>query len=611
MRRLIIGTLIAVLFLSFGLGSASLPSASFLPAHRVEANAGTQWNAAYFNNKTLSGAPSLERVDDKIDFNWGEGSPDPAINPDNFSARWTKTVNFPVGGRWVFHVEADDSLNMWIDTTLLVAGWDRGGFWTYDAALDTLTAGDHELKVEYKEETAGARVKVWWEGPGGTTTSGTGRTCDATWNGQYFDNSDLSGGATITRTDSRIDFNWGGGSPDPAIDGDTFSVRWTTTINFPEPGQWRFYAGADDGIRIFIDVTQILDEWHGNPEGYRSYEADVYSLTAGSHNVTVEYFEDTGNAGVQVCWEFISASGVGTGGGGVGETTTAPPTPVPPAVVYASVVGDPVNVRTGPGRGNPVMAQIPYNEDYLVLAGVADLSWLLIQLHDGREGWVSNDWVWLYATNPDKNMDTTGGGQPDFVDDIPRIDIEIAPPAYPPENDPLRNFLTGSATDTLNLRDGPSLGASRIIGSVPQNAIFKVEAHNGNGAWYLINYRGIRGWVSGPYVRLLDGYVRDLVVSSEVVAAPPFGEVFVPEDDQGQPAVTVRGRANSNLKLRDQPSIGIGEQIGSVPQDSEFVISGRTSNGSWYLITWDGQEGWVNAAYVIVFEGTVSDIPIL
>jgi uncharacterized protein YgiM (DUF1202 family) len=257
------------------------------------------------------------------------------------------------------------------------------------------------------------------------------------------------------------------------------------------------------------------------------------------------------------------------------------------------------------------MVKIPYNEDYLVLAGVPDLSWLLIKLHDGREGWVSNDWVWLYATNPDKNMDTTGGGQPDFVDDIPRIDIEIAPPAYPPENDPLRTFLTGSATDTLNLRDGPSLGASRIIGSVPQNAMFKVEAHNGNGAWYLINYRGIRGWVSGLYVRLLDGYVRDLVVSSEVVAAPPFGEVFVPEDDQGQPAVTVRGHANSNLKLRDQPSIGLGEQIGSVPQDSEFVISGRTSNGSWYLITWDGQEGWVNAAYVIVIEGTVPDIPIL
>jgi hypothetical protein len=108
----------------------------------------------------------------------------------------------------------------------------------------------------------------------------------------------------------------------------------------------------------------------------------------------------------------------------------------------------------------------------------------------------------------------------------------------------------------------------------------------------------------------LDGYVRDLVVSTEIVDAPPFGEIFVPTDNQGDPAVTVSGRAISNLKLRDQPSILSGEQVGSVPQYSEFVINGRTANGSWYFITWEGQAGWVNAAYVNLVEGTVSDIPI-
>ncbi len=603
MRRLIIGTLIAMMLLSFVLGSASLTSAPLTSIQRVEANAGTQWTAVYFNNKDLSGTPALQRVDDKIDFNWGDGSPDPAISPDNFSARWTKTVNFPTSGRWVFHVEADDSVNMWIDTTQIVANWGKGGFWTFDAVIETLTAGNHELKVEYKEETAGARIKVWWEGPGAATT-GTGRTCDATWNAQYFENGDLSGSPRITRVDSKIDFNWATGSPD------TFSARWTTTLNFPQSGHWRFYAGADDGINIWIDVTQILDQWHTTPGGYSTYEANVYELSAGSHNVKVEYFEDTGHAGVQVCWEYIAPGATGTDGGGVGNAAVVAPTAVPPAVVYAAAVGNPVNVRTGPGRGNPVMAQIPYNEDYLVLAGVPDLSWLLIRLPDGREGWVSNEWVYLYATNPDKNKDTTGGGQPDFVDDIPRMDMEIAPPAYPAEDNPLRKMLTGSATDTLNLRDGPSLGAARVIGSVPQNALFKVEAHNGNGAWLLINYQGIRGWVSGLYVRLLDGYVRDLVVSSEVVPAPPMGQVFVPENDQGSPAVTVRARAASTLKLRNQASIMVGDQIGSVPQDSEFVIEGRTSGGSWYLITWEGQQGWVNAAYVTLVEGTVSDIPI-
>ncbi|MBN1565340.1 MAG: SH3 domain-containing protein [Anaerolineae bacterium] len=609
MRKFIIGTVIAVMLLSLVIGSAALPARSM---QRAEANAGTQWNAQYFNNTSLSGSPALQRIDDQINFNWGNGSPDAAINADGFSVRWTKTVNFSTSGKWVFHIEADDSLNMWIDSTQIVAKWGAGGYWTEDVTIGALTAGDHDLKVEYKEETAGAQVKVWWEGPDGTTTTTTGRTCSATWSAQYFNNGDLSGDPEITRTDTKIDFNWVDGSPDAAIGGDTFSARWTTTINFTESGHWRFYAGADDGINIWVDVTQILDEWHTTPDGYRNYEANVYELTAGNHNVKVEYFEETGNAGVQVCWEFIATTPIGTGGGGTGagDTAVIMPTAVPPAVVYAAVVGDKVNVRTGPGRGNPVMAKIPYNEDYLVLAGVPDLSWLLIQLHDGREGWVSNEWVWLYATDPEKNKDTTEGGQPDFVDDIPRIDLEVAPPAYPAEDDPLRKILTGSATDTLNLRDGGNIGGSRIIGTVPQNATFTVEAHNGNGAWYLINYQGIRGWVSALYVRLLDGYVSDLVVSSEVVPAPPIGQVYVPEDNQGNPAVTVRGRAISNLKLRDEPSILSGDQLGSVPQYSEFVIDGRTANGSWYLITWDGQTGWVNAAYVSLLEGTVSDIPI-
>jgi len=40
------------------------------------------------------------------------------------------------------------------------------------------------------------------------------------------------------------------------------------------------------------------------------------------------------------------------------------------------------------------------------------------------------------------------------------------------------------------------------------------------------------------------------------------------------------------------------------------VIEGRNTNGAWYLITFEGTQGWVNAAYVRLFEGRVSDLPI-
>jgi uncharacterized protein YgiM (DUF1202 family) len=266
-----------------------------------------------------------------------------------------------------------------------------------------------------------------------------------------------------------------------------------------------------------------------------------------------------------------------------------------------------VNVRSGPGLGNPVIAQVNYPKNYRVLGGVADLSWLQIDLGNGTTGWVSNEWVWLYSTDDAKNQDTTGGGQPDFVDDIPRLDVAVAPPAEPVAGfEPV--ILQGQATDTLRLRDGPSIFAAKVIGAVPQGAVFDVQARNSNSAWYLISYRDIRGWVNASYVTLNGGTVNQLVVSDEVVPAPPAGTVFVPESAPGV-TVTVRGRASADLRLRDAASLR-GNQVGSVPLDAEFVIEGRNTNGAWYLITYGGEQGWVNAAYVKLIEGTVPDLPI-
>ena len=600
MRKLTVCSLIIALTGVLALGPGILTSSS---PQVVQANAGTQWNASYFNNTTLSGAPVLTRIDDQINFNWDVGSPDPSVPADNFSVRWTKTVNFPSPGTWTFRVGADDGIRMWIDVTLVVDQWHGNpeGFRTYETSISQLTAGNHDLKVEYYEATgrAGAQVQ-WWFGGGAGGGGASNQYGPATWSASYFNNIDLSGSPVVNRTDTDINFNWGSGSPGAGVNADNFSARWTTTFNFPTPGQWHFQVGADDGVRMWIDVTQIINEWHGNAQGYRVYDVDLGTLTAGNHDLKVEYYDASGDARIVVRWW--------SGTGGTGAAAAPAPTPLPPATpVFAAITTTNVNVRSGPGLGNPVIAQVNFPKNYRVLGGVADLSWLQIDLGNGTTGWVSNEWVWLYSTKTEKNKDTTGGGQPDFVDDIPRIYIAIAPPA-----EPVAGFeavvLQGQATDTLRLRDGPSLFASKIIGAVPQGAVFDVEARSTSGSWYLISYQSIRGWVSAPFVTLSGGTVNQLVASSEVVSAPPAGTVFVPQPTPGV-TVTVRGRANSDLRLRDAASLR-GNQIGSVPLNTEFVIEGRNTNGAWFLISYGGVEGWVNAAFVKVIEGTVPDLPI-
>jgi uncharacterized protein YgiM (DUF1202 family) len=606
MRKLtILGVIIAMTAVMV-LGVAIVPT---VPVRVAEANPGTQWNASYFNNATLSGSAVLTRIDDQINFNWAASSPDTSKVPvDNFSARWTKTVNFPTPGKWTFRVGADDGVRLWIDVTQLVNEWhgNAEGYRTYEVSIDALTAGNHDLKVEYYEASGNAGIKVeWWYGGSSTGTGSTAGTVygAATWNASYFNNKDLFGSAVLTRTDGDVNFDWGAGSPDSSkVPVDNFSARWTTTFNFPAPGRWRFTVGADDGIRMWIDVTQIVNEWHGNAEGFKSYDVDVYALTAGNHDLKVEYFDATGNAKVSVRWQQVDAT--------TGTSATAAPTatPRPVTVVWAAVTGDNVNVRSGPGEGNPVTGRVDYPKNYKVLGAVGDLSWLMIDLGGGATGWVSNEWVWLYATPDDRNKDTTGGGQPDFVDDIPRLNVSVAPPSQPIAGSPIK-ILPGQSTDVLNMRNGPSIYTGVVIASVPAGSYLDVQAMSPNYSWYLISYQGIRGWVNASYVTLLSGTPNDLVTSSEVVPSPTSGGVFVPETAQGAPAVTVRGRAGADLYLRNAASLR-GDQVGSVPLNAEFVIEGRNSNGAWYLLTYNGVQGWVNASYVTLIEGTVSDLPI-
>ena len=109
---------------------------------------------------------------------------------------------------------------------------------------------------------------------------------------EYFDNSALSGAPVLTRNDDAIDFDWGAGGPGSAVPSDRFSARWTRTKDY-EAGTYRFSVTGDDGIRVLVDGTEVVNGWFYQPP--TTYTANV-PLSAGQHTVVVEYFEHTGGA---------------------------------------------------------------------------------------------------------------------------------------------------------------------------------------------------------------------------------------------------------------------------------------------------------------------------
>ncbi|MCI0660811.1 MAG: PA14 domain-containing protein, partial [Acidobacteria bacterium] len=171
------------------------------------------WRGEYFNNKNLSGRPSIIRDDGArmIDFDWGPGTPhrDCLEITDGFSARWSRTVNFAKGTHR-FTVTGDDGIRLFVDGQKLIDEWHDQTAKTYNANIE-LTGGPHRIVLEYYESVGSASVKLSWAAAPCTAVVRT-----ELWKGEYFNNPDLSGSPVLVRDDGdeQLNFDWGLKGPD-------------------------------------------------------------------------------------------------------------------------------------------------------------------------------------------------------------------------------------------------------------------------------------------------------------------------------------------------------------------------------------------------------------
>jgi hypothetical protein len=245
------------------------------------------WKGEYWANPDLEGDPVLVRNDTEIDFDWQEKSPGVGVPSDDFSARWTRKIRLEEG-TYRFHVLVDDGVRLWVDGRLLIDAWYDHGL--HELATDVvLRTGEHSVRLEYYEHLFKAQVSLWWEriAPPYYTD----------WKAEYWSNPDLEGDPVLVRNDVVLDFGWGAYAPAPGVPADGFSTRWTREWTF-EPGEYRFYAFADDGLRLYLDDQLVFDEWHeASDDVYR-----VDRLLAGTHTLQVEYYEHSGDARIRLWW---------------------------------------------------------------------------------------------------------------------------------------------------------------------------------------------------------------------------------------------------------------------------------------------------------------------
>jgi len=134
---------------------------------------GGTFTGEYYNGST-GGSPDfgelvLVREDFEINFDWGDGSPDPLVQNNGFQVRWTGTIYAEETGTYYFRSYTDDGLRLFIDEQPVIDEWWDTSPVSYYGQID-LDPGLHDLEMEYYENGGGAVAQLYWIPPNGVET---------------------------------------------------------------------------------------------------------------------------------------------------------------------------------------------------------------------------------------------------------------------------------------------------------------------------------------------------------------------------------------------------------------------------------------------------------
>jgi uncharacterized repeat protein (TIGR03806 family) len=133
-----------------------------------------------------------------------------------------------------------------------------------------------------------------------SSSIGTGTGLLGSYYGSHLPDNPFDGNPTLVRTDSTVDFDWGGGSPDLSIGADHFTVRWTGSVQPQFTETYTFATTTDDGVRLYVDGQLVIDQWVD--QGPTTWTGTIPLVAGQRYDIAMEYYENGGGAVARLSW---------------------------------------------------------------------------------------------------------------------------------------------------------------------------------------------------------------------------------------------------------------------------------------------------------------------
>lgn len=126
--------------------------------------------------------------------------------------------------------------------------------------------------------------------------------------GNYYNNTLLTEPSVANRVDGPINFSWGAAAPGPTgVNADAFSVRWSGYVRATTSGVYRFQTTSDDGVRLYVNGSLVINRWNDH-SSTTDTSADISLVAGQAYTLVLEYYDNAGDAVIQLRWLLPGAS---------------------------------------------------------------------------------------------------------------------------------------------------------------------------------------------------------------------------------------------------------------------------------------------------------------